>query len=186
MKEMEYKTLITTDEATCVFKKLTRKNAQFSQYIQINYYYDDKWKLHNANETLRIRHKEEQLTLQHKTNKIYTDVSRICDEYEKEIKQLMPRINPSKDIEEKLINHNFILLGDMVTERTDFSINNCLVSLDKNIYLGCVDYELEIEYVHEQELISFFNMLWGGPRVTNKLGKYKRFAKKYKALFEAS
>lgn len=61
----------------------------------------------------------------------------------------------------------------MVTERVNYILGNNTISLDKNMYLGIIDYEVEIESLKFMRLPEFTSQII----FTNSkgLGKYSRF-----------
>jgi len=106
--------------------------------MQINYYYDTSdFMLFNSRATLRVRQIESMLKLQYKYNKNYSGDIRISEEYSEKISEL-PKTITVNGVETQNI-------GFMLTERINFSLENCIISLDKNHYLGVVDFEIEVE-----------------------------------------
>lgn len=168
-QEIELKYMLTYKRFTELKEKLKKEYPDESVF-QINYYYDTEdffvAKTHN---TLRIRQYEEKLTLQYKHNKTKTMNIRICDEYEREITKLPKSID--------LDGKTCLLLGSLITERHLFWIDKKTnVSMDKNYYLGILDYEMEIEFEEIPQLSSILNL--EDAEVSEK-GKYHRFLEEY-------
>jgi uncharacterized protein YjbK len=63
-------------------------------------------------------------------------------------------------------------IGFLLTERTTIKANKHTVFLDKNYYLGKVDYEIEIEAAHISDIPKMF---LGDELETTSSGKYTRF-----------
>lgn len=145
-KEIEYKALISKEEYEGLLSELS-KQFTCRRYVQTNYYYDtEKLSLYHRHETLRIRKKEKSLQLEYKFNKEFIKHARICDEKSYPIKHIPKRLSMEDIRRYDLPESNYNLLGNMVTTRSDFVLPEGVLSLDKNEYLGCVDYEVEIEY----------------------------------------
>ncbi|NLL92385.1 MAG: CYTH domain-containing protein [Ruminococcaceae bacterium] len=150
--------------------------------FQVNYYYDteDFWGYTTGN-TFRVRQKENRLELQRKVRQFAEESGNvhICREFGKEIKELPKSITVDGN-EGKL---ELQLIGNLSTFRNEFIFEDIVVSLDKNIYLGIVDFELEIEYRDENKL----NILPEEFRKfldydVNPIGKYPRFKEKMLSL----
>ena len=107
-------------------------------HTQVNYYYDTKDRIFNYwGITCRIRHKDDVFTATVKSHhKIGLDCSRE--------KSLVVR----DQFDDTLFKGMHVILqGCLRTERMELSLaNGVTVAIDKNYYLGIVDYELEIEY----------------------------------------
>lgn len=135
--EFERKRLITKEEYDKRMAELLNVESP-TEFIQINYYYDTAaFDMLKRNETVRIRLKDNGLNLEQKLQKSFVNGTRVCEEKSKPIGKLLKSII--------IQQYELFLIGCMTTQRTNFKINNCLVSLDKNYYLGIIDYEIEIE-----------------------------------------
>lgn len=135
MIEHERKILLSKDEYSYLLKKFGQDKPIIKQ---INYYFDtNDLAMNNQNITCRIRLKD--------------------GKYQGTIKQHFPETDHSTeteiDIRNGVYDNTFtdmglILQGELVTERCVILKNpNIEVVLDKNVYLGHTDYELEIEYL---------------------------------------
>lgn len=141
MVELEKKFMLSKEEFDCLISHFGRR---MSVAQQINYYFDtDDFSMNRQNITCRIRLKDGKYkgtVKQHITNtnrSIETDVEETRDVYNN-----------------AFIDMGLKLQGQLITKRHIISKNSvCEIALDKNEYLGFVDYELEIEYDndHEQE-----------------------------------
>jgi uncharacterized protein YjbK len=137
-------------------------------FIQVNYYYDTTaFDMCKNNQTVRVRLKDSELNLEYKLHRAYINGTRICEEKTKPLNMLPKSIMVQQ--------FELFFIGSLITQRTNFLINDYLISLDKNYYLGIVDYEIEIEI----ELDSTTTFL---PSVLKILdedsftpGKYTRF-----------
>jgi len=166
-KEYERKLIIDCEKFNLLLEDFTEKFHR-EEIFQINYYYDTPdFSIFNSGETLRVRQIDDILKLQYKYNKSRINDVRISDEYSEKINEL-PKIITVNDIE----TYN---IGFMVTHRHNFNFEDCIVSLDKNYYLGVVDYEIEVEAEKENELPDILKELNFS---SDSIGKYSRFAEK--------
>lgn len=159
MIELEKKLLISKEEYDYLIERFGYDNQNFkkSTIKQINYYFDtDDFSMNRQNITCRIRLKD--------------------GKYKGVMKQHSHDSDHSTETEmavhDGIISNAFTdmglkLQGSLTTERCIILKNfNCEVALDKNMYLGYEDYELEIEYTpnHENDAESvlqiFRDMLW--------------------------
>lgn len=134
MLEYEKKILLNEQEYEYLYKQLY---SQANTRKQINFYYDtDDYQMTNKGITCRIREK----------NGIYTTTVKNhgIDEYYS-IENPVITSNMFDDC--LFISSGLKLHGILVTHRCIFNpIPDIEIVIDKNEYLGCVDYELEIEY----------------------------------------
>ncbi len=149
-EEFEYKYILSEDDVERIQQKL--KGYDNSSRIQINYIYDnDKCELNSHRTTVRIRQLNNKLTL---------DVKIPIPKYENgplagniEHSFLVNELPQSIDtnalkIENMPVRGIVTLVGSIVTHRTNYRIIPGIdVSIDKNWYLGCLDYELEVEFI---------------------------------------
>lgn len=148
--EFEKKTLITFEQ----YKKIAVffEGAETENKLQINYYYDTADEVFRSrNTTCRIRQKENALEGTVKTH--FDD-----EEYSKERSFKIKNLPYSMTVD----GLEVYLKGQLVTVRTEYVISEAMVLiLDKNFYLGEVDYELELEYKagYEREAECFIKSL---------------------------
>ena len=179
-KEIEYKALISKEEYEGLLSELS-KQFTCRRYVQTNYYYDtEKLSLYHRHETLRIRKKDESLQLEYKFNKEFIKRARICDEKSYPIKNIPKRLSMEDIRRYDLPESSYNLLGNLVTTRSDFVLPEGVLSLDKNEYLGWVDYEVEVELTSlsmqmENQYLGLSHII-GKPLTP---GKYSRFINKY-------
>lgn len=169
INEIERKSIITKNEYENFIKYFFKK-LESNYKLQINYYYDtDNFSLNKKGDTLRIRQINDSLKLEYKYNKKIIDDTRICKEVVKEVEYLPKTIS--------INNTEYNQIGSLITDRTNYLYEEFVISLDKNYYLGIVDYEIEIESQSEDQL----------PDIVQKLdikffkesdGKYTRFINK--------
>ena len=144
MTEFEKKLLLTGDEYDYLMEHLGYENPLIPKPVvsQINYYFDtDDFSMNRQNTTCRIRLKDGKYKATIKKHSAGADQS---TETEMEIYNGLER-NAFTDMGLKL-------QGELITKRCVIMNDaNCEVVLDKNEYLGHIDYELEIEYTQEHE-----------------------------------
>ena len=176
MIEKEYKVLINAKEYNRVLNLFDFEE----EYVQINLYYVGRDEREQA--TVRVRCKFNKIYLQVKIDVSKEKGIHIKREYEKEIFIIPYMI--SKDDLNSLCNVDYFedrfLADTLITVRKNYIYKGNIVSLDRNVYLGITDYELEIEYQDEldNEIIeklkreNIYNE-------KNSKGKFERFMEKY-------
>ena len=137
--EMEKKLLISRQEYDQILAMLDGQKVINTE--QINYYYDTHdEEFRRRNITCRIRQKDEKLT--------GTVKEHICNGVSVE-KPFKVKELPNKIVVE---GKSLLFKGQMITFRRVFQMCNTIeLALDKNIYLGTIDYELELEYENCEE-----------------------------------
>ena len=132
--ETEIKYILTREQ---YYSLKTSLGNDHKQTEQINYYYDTEDEILRIHDiTCRIRQKDESLT---GTLKKHGRKDGISIEKNFKVKNLPNQMT---------IEHIRVrLMGQLITFRTEYVLSEHIsLMLDKNIYLGTVDYELEIEY----------------------------------------
>lgn len=173
MIEYEKKYIISKEKYLQIFRILQEKSS-LEKVLQINYYYDTyDFDLYKRNETLRIRQIEDNLKVEHKYAKEYIEGVRRCKESSETI-ETVPMGLIGDDF-----NSYYTYKGNMVTERYNFDMQDVLISLDCNYYLGVRDFELEIELKEEKNRIEFWENILKIENYENHIGKYTRFVKQY-------
>lgn len=165
---------------------------EYKSKIQVNYYYD------NANNdllkndiTLRVRQVNDNLMLQVKYLISNDGMVRKKEEREFKIDELKSNVN-LKDEEiiatigdlSKYGHAN--LVGSLVTHRMSLNYNSWMkLELDTNIYLGKIDYELEVEIIDGYQEIAKKTIkdILPDEYIISKLGKMRRFFEVKKSLF---
>jgi len=175
MIEKELKVLIDEE----LYNMLLSQFTWDKQVTQINHYYIDEQKiLAEKNISVRVRHIDNQYLLQIKRPILIDKGLHIKDEYEEELSDITKLVTSEKlrTITGKNIG-DARLAGNLTTERHICHWDEyTTVCLDKNRYLGIVDYELEIEYSYEldqdlQRSLIRANVNFDG----STRGKYSRF-----------
>jgi uncharacterized protein YjbK len=141
MLEYEKKIMLTANEYHTLAMSNRCKNIP--KQLQTNYYFDDdNFTMNKKGITCRIRHKNGKYTAcvkNHNTNH--------CD--------CSMESNLPEDV--KFDPHFFKTLGlqcqgELVTERiVIYKDSDCEIMLDRNVYLGHTDFELEVEYCQDSE-----------------------------------
>jgi len=176
MKEYEKKQIITKEKQLFIYNYLINK-FESDRIIQINYYYDnDSFYLYKNNKTLRVRQIDDNLKLEYKYNKSYLFDVRICDEYTANLSSLPNTLRaPIKEQND----NEYRKVGVLITERYNFKLDDFTISLDKNLYLGVVDYEIEVESEKLSNELDFINELELDFKQTS-VSKYDRFVTQLK------
>jgi uncharacterized protein YjbK len=155
-------------------------------YKQINYYFDtEDFVLNKQKIVLRLRVKKGKLEITAKlpngANGLYNDnqelngfLSGKLEDYCKDgLTKDIDFIGEFISILEIDINTKFNYLGNLETDRTDFTINNDTISIDKNEYNGLIDYEVEWETTNVEYVANEFELL--GLKPGNSVSKLQRF-----------
>ena len=182
MIENEFKLILSCEQFKQITNTLSVKYGKEFSNIQINYYYDsDDYFIAYCGDSLRVRQKGCNLSMEYKCKKsTASDQIRKCEEYKKSI-NVFPNLIILSNEFSIIDDHIYKYKGNLITVRTDFHINDTIVSLDKNYYLGKTDYEIEIESENPERINEVKNLLQlNFP--TNELGKYKRFLNTYYLL----
>ena len=162
-QEIEKKALLTEAQYEILLNKVT--GHPIKKTNQINYYYDtENYAMLSNNETLRVRQIENHLELHFKHDKKTYNCVRVSKELCEELQCLPEMIS---------INGLFAnYTGFLLTERTIIKLNMFTIFLDKNYYMGKVDYEIEIEAVN---ICDMPKKLFGIIFNSDCNGKYTRF-----------
>lgn len=145
--EQELKLLLTQQEYD-ILSKLTTNLPQ----LQTNFYFQAEQR-HDPNVMVRIRQKNDGFLLCYKSRiSSYQGVT-VCDERECQLQSNVAQTFLQRGITAAELNamlqtdfeQTFVFAGKMDTYRTTFLWQNWRLELDKSIYLGTCDYELECE-----------------------------------------
>lgn len=181
MHEYEYekKMLLEKDEFELIDRFLASAGGEISEHI--NYYFDTpEDKFRTSNTTCRVRQCEDELcgTLKHHT---CLDGDCISDEDSFDVDELKSNFD---------IGHDRVSMkGQMYTRRREIKITpDITLMLDRNIYLGTIDYELEIEYELSSEsevegIVAFIEKALKRKNVGLPESKSERF---FKQLYKVS
>ena len=141
MLEYEKKIMLTANEYYTL--AMTSRCRNMPKQLQTNYYFDDNdFTMNKKGITCRIRHKNGKYTAcvkNHNTN--HSDCSM--------------ELNLSEDVKfdpQFFKTIGLYCQGELVTERiVIYKDSTCEIMLDRNIYLGHTDFELEVEYCKDSE-----------------------------------
>ena len=149
--------------------------------LQINYYFESEdFALNKSGKTLRIRQIGTELMLQYKYNKYREGVVNICEEYEKQLSKFQVAVFSTELPDSTRENCDiYKYIGCLVTQRLDYSIGQTVISLDKNLYLGEQDFEIECEFPDFNAVKEAFRFLPLANANNKTCSKYKRFFQKY-------
>lgn len=140
MKEREYKWLLTKYEVLCLDEFIERLPVmEEKKQFHINYYFDTAdLSFHAQDITVRIRQSGNSLkgtVKQHTFDGIHSESS----EYDFPVQRLPGTVC--------LQGKKLSLLGQLLTQRRVYSVSGGMtLYIDKNMYLGKTDYEMELEY----------------------------------------
>ena len=147
-------------------------------YIKVDHYYDTPvFTLQQKNETLRVRQKGDNLTLERKYNKV-TDNSVACSDEAEDANFQGPL--PMKIVHD---NVEYQYIGSLTTYRTDFKVGKLTISFDINFYLGSLDYEIEIEGPTPEDIVNYTEIRHPDEKIASK---YQRFCLSLKHKSESS
>jgi len=174
-KEFERKAALSAAEFDALRTKLD-KLAKGRIFTQENHYYDtEDFALKRSSRTLRVRKIGDALTREYKHGKTVIGDIRVCTEDHIPIDALPSLIRGSEIGESE--DTVYLPLGVLTTERTEYVIEGACIALDKSMYLGIVDYEIEVETVGEKALPSaVLSLQIDFSKET--AGKYHRFVKR--------
>jgi len=181
MNEREYKYKLDIEEYTALISKITTEIGLMSYKLQVNYYYDTKDFLLNKDKiTLRVRQIDSNLSLELKTELHNDGLLKINEELAEPISSLPITIDFKKHPWKKHLpyDESINLKGSLITERrTVKPFEGIKFDVDKNIYMGKVDYELEVEFdegLDEKafELLKYYVGNVDGRATTGKRSRY--------------
>ena len=143
--EQELKLLLTEREYNILL------NASNSQPVkQTNYYFSNKTTATDV--MIRIRERQGTFLACFKQCLSFVNDVAVCDEREAEVMDSFCKLAISRGITSSELKSLFNItypdvkyVGQMETYRTKFVLQNLNIELDKNVYLGTTDYELECE-----------------------------------------
>ncbi len=144
MIETELKAMLSYEQ----YEKLNSMFTWDSIVSQTNHYYTDKsGKLKKHGITFRVRTIDDKSVIQVKKHTNSNSPLQICEESEFSIDSI-PQNFSENEIEEMTgVKVSTSYIGDLTTLRNSYMYSDGVeVCLDKNDYLDCTDYEIEIEY----------------------------------------
>ena len=140
--------------------------AQIEPQLQTNYYFRHKGMPREI--MIRLREKNGAYVLCYKQQLSGSNGVSISDERECEVtadyfNAMRERGITRKELYEMLgvsLQHDLTLIGSMETYRAKFNVEDWTLELDRNVYTGRVDYELECENLHVEQLEKLKNYLF--------------------------
>lgn len=146
-KEIEYKFLVSEEEFSQFLVHFDTQGNNAVRKIQINYYYDtDDNMLNKKDVTVRVRQEQDKLKCQIKKHTNTSMALFFSDEYCGCLERL-PKVLRVEGIHEELL-----LKGSLVTERREIKFGVCgKLCFDISMYLGMIDYEIEVEYTERDK-----------------------------------
>lgn len=146
-KEIEYKFLVSEEELNQFLSYFDTQGNNAVRKIQINYYYDTDDNMLNKNDvTVRVRQEQDKLKCQIKKHTNTSMALFFSDEYCGCLERL-PKVLRVEGIHEELL-----LKGSLVTERREINFGVCgKLCFDISMYLGMIDYEIEVEYTERDK-----------------------------------
>lgn len=188
MIESEFKCLLDLNHYEIILNEL-KKDFSLKSFIQVNYFYDsNNYELDKHDITFRIRQKENNLQMQLKCPVKRDGILTVKQELSEDIKDLPTKICTEASKWSELLPYkgDIFLLGVLITERTKCNLNEAIeIDLDRNYYLGLVDYELEVEFGDgfKDEALSFVKDVVKDKEIKNVVGgKRDRFFYRLKQM----
>lgn len=176
--ERELKSLLTKEEYHHLIRHPLLLQTETSSHIQLNYYYDTvDYSLQKQDVTIRVRQTDECLWLEIKKPVEETRGYKVKQEWRYSLDRLPSFID---------LDHHFpalegqraLLTFPLLTERKSCRVHEHIrIDLDKSMYVGNMDYEIEIEFSEgkEREAEEWFYQLLPGKRLQKADGKKTRF-----------
>lgn len=184
--EQELKLLLTAREYD-LLSKLTTNLPQ----LQTNFYFRAEQR-QDPNVMVRIRQKNDGFLLCYKSRISSRQGVMVCDERECQLQSDVAQTFLEKGLTAAQLNamlqtnfaQNFVYVGQMDTFRTTFLLEHWRLELDKSVYLGTCDYELECECQSEQSLEQLKQLLNAnfGVEIRYSLPKMQRFFERKERL----
>lgn len=190
MQEMEYKYILDNNQYTNLISKVSSEIGMMNCKLQVNYYYDTPNLLLNKNNiTLRVRQIESDLSLEMKTEISENGLLKIHEELTHAIYNLPMNLDLKKFNWTKYIPHDEEILfkGCLITERrTSKPCEGIKLDIDKNLYLGKIDYELEVEFEEglDEKALDLLKYYIGDIKKKSCISKKSRFFEELKRLNE--
>lgn len=164
-----------TEREYGVLSSLTENKPQ----LQVNYYFCTE--NFSPDEMIRIREKNGRFLLGYKKRLQQESGISVCDERECEISADFANSMLARGIKYSEINsmlktqldEDLHFVGKMETYRTTFYVQNWRLELDKSVYLGKTDFEVECESRQVQQLSELENYLSYAHGIVIKYSKPK-------------
>ena len=149
------------------------------QITQINHYYDNAGQMHTRGITVRVREKPSGCKLQIKVPQGEQSALHVKQEYQAPLRAVPSLLDGNTlkniaDVDAPDVYH----LGTLTTHRKRFIWSDGTeIYLDESHYLGCTDYEIELEYVQDAVDAALLQQLatFGVSFDAHTPGKFSRF-----------
>lgn len=143
--EKEIKILLSEEHYNTIDNQFDWKE----EYEQVNYYYETVGEVVDLERTIRIRCKNGKKKLQIKIPEYRDKSLHVKNEYEEVVSDI-PRVLDKEvlnNLAGEVFSSDATLVGTLTTLRKiNTQFDNVEICLDRNEYLGMIDYELEIEF----------------------------------------
>lgn len=151
IKEKELKGIISEE----TYKELLAKGWE-KEKLQINFYYSNDLLINRTEVTIRIRCIKNQMFLQIKVKEKQSEGIRLSKEYEKKMDIISNTISEEelRDVWENYVFGDVQLIGFLITERKIIEKDGVEIDIDKNIYEGITDYEVEFEFNNDNTTLD--------------------------------
>ncbi|MDO5330975.1 MAG: CYTH domain-containing protein [Bacillota bacterium] len=186
--EIEAKVLVSQDD----YKKLAKAFKAHTRYTQTNYYIDDdQLELGKGGIALRIREKDDAYTLTLKTPLSQGLLEKNEPLTKKQFEDFRDRGEfPKTDLVRFLTMLGFDvdklkIITYLTTDRIDVEIGDGLLSIDRNVYSGKTDYEIEFEYNNMDGATDILEKILSEYDVPFKINKATKVQRALKAASEA-
>ena len=173
IREKEFKGMINLE----TYEKLLAKGWE-NEILQINFYYTNDKLVNKSDITVRIRCIRDKMLLQIKVREEQNDGIRLSSEYEKKLEFIPDEVSEKdlRDIWKDYKYDNVKLIGFLITDRKIVERNGIEIDIDKNIYEGNIDYEIEFEYKDDKAVIeNIIADMELEDSIYQGKGKYERF-----------
>ncbi len=186
--EIEAKALVSKAD----YEKLALKYMKFGVYTQTNYYIDSKDSILSKEKlSLRIREKDNRFEMTLKVPLSQGLLEKNCVWSEEDFINFRDKsIFPDGDIK-KMLNMLDIhtktlkIKTSLTTDRIDVPYENGKLSIDKNTYSGCEDYEIELEHNNEGDAEKYLQQFLESNNVPFTLNKKSKTVRALEALKKA-
>lgn len=178
---VEFKTLLTHEE----YSRILSKYKDSKRDVQTNYYFDtERFSLKAIDSSLRVRSRDNnQLTFRRKKGYAMQEyVEEITFEQLEEIRKtgVLPQSALAQEVKTVIGDQKIENFMSLSTDRICVQYGNGIIYLDKNSYLGLVDYELLFEAKNQYDGKKEFLALLADLQI-----KYKKSEKKIKRAYTA-
>ncbi len=179
-REYELKIMLSKNEYE-YFHKKSGKDVK-----QTNYYFETpNYDMRKSKQTLRIREKNNNYVITHKSLVENNSQDGIINMFEHSIviteKEFLEIINNNVSINKYIdgLPEPLLLIGKLMTKRSIILTNNLLppMELDENHYLGIIDYELEWEISEVTYKLAIDYLKSKGIDLENHLTKQSKFVR---------